>query len=466
MMNESPSENIKPHPSSFRDPSGFVFEQLNILYRQVNQSYKEHYDHLTSSGLYEYLVTNKLLIPHIEAKDFITEDHKAYKIIKPEKIDLISYPCEWSFDMMKDAALLTLKIAIAALNHGMILKDATPYNIQWHRGRLVFIDTLSFEKYEEGKPWIAYRQFCECFLSPLLLMHYKKTDLHEMQLAYPEGIPLEITRRLLPGKSRFSILTWLHIHVHAKYSRKNAEKKEQNVFMSQKRLMNLFASLQTLIQSLHLKDIDTTWGNYYEEAAQRKNYLGAKKEIIRNWLNELPILQTGVDFGSNNGEFTLLLVEKNITSVAMDIDPVAINKLYLNTHGTENRLLQPLLIDLSNPTPSYGLNNKERLSLLERLQHRDIGLHLALIHHLCLGKNIPFPAIASVLANCCQYLIIEFVPKSDCRSQQLLSNKRDIYDWYTEELFEKEFGVYFRIQKKASISESGRTLFLMETVKN
>lgn len=465
-MNERVPGNITPYPSSFRDPSGFVFEQSNTLYRQVNQSYKEHYDQLISSGLYEYLVKNKLLIPHIEVKDFIIEDRKAYRIIKPEKIDLISYPCEWSFDMLKDASLLTLKIAVAALNHGMILKDATPYNIQWHKGKLIFIDTLSFEKYEEGKPWIAYRQFCECFLSPLLLMHYKKADLHEMQLAYPEGIPLEITRRLLPGKSKFSILTWLHIHMHAKYSRKNAGKKEQNVSMPQKRLMNLLASLQTLTGSLHLKNPDTTWGNYYEEAAQRKNYLDAKKEIIRSWLNELPVLQTGIDFGANNGELTKLMAEKNIRSVAMDIDPVAINKLYLNTQRNESNLLQPLLADLSNPTPSYGLNNKERPSLLERLQNRDIGLHLALIHHLCLGKNIPFPAIAGILASCCKYLVIEFVPKIDYRSQQLLSTKKDIYDWYTEEIFEKDFGTYFRIQKKASISESGRTLFLMETVKN
>lgn len=465
-MNESLSGNIKPHPSSFRDPSGFVFEKNNTLYRQVNQYYKEHYDKLISSGLYEYLVTNKLLIPHIEVKDFLTADHEAYKVIKPEQIDLISYPCEWSFDMLKDAALLTLKIAVAALNHGMILKDATPYNIQWHRGRLIFIDTLSFEKYEEGKPWIAYRQFCECFLSPLLLMHYKKTDLHEMQLAYPGGIPLEITRRLLPGKSKFSIFTWLHIHMHAKYSRNNAARKKQNVSMPQKRLMNLLASLQTLTGSLYLKNLNTTWGNYYEEALQRKNYLDAKKVIIRNWLNELPILQTGIDFGANNGELTQLMAEKNIISLAMDIDPVAINKLYLNIRGNKNSLLQPLLIDLSNLTPSYGLNNTERTSLLERIQNRDIGLYLALIHHLCLGKNIPFSAIACTLAKCCKYLVIEFVPKSDYRSQQLLSNKKDIYDWYTEELFKKEFGIYFRIQKKASISESGRTLFLMETVKN
>lgn len=466
MMNERIAENIKPHPSSFRDPSGFIFEQNGSVYRQINLLYKEHYDQLLSSGLYEYLVTRKLLISHNEAKDVGTADARAYKIIKPEKIDLISYPCEWSFDILKDAALFTLKIAIAALDHDMILKDATPYNIQWYKGKLIFIDTLSFEKYEEGKPWIAYRQFCESFLSPLLLMHYKKADLHEMQLAYPEGIPLDITQRLLPWRSKFSIHTWLHIHMHAKFGKRNAGKNEQHAVVSKKKLTDLIMSLQTLIRSLRFENIRTTWGNYYEEAAKRETYLETKKEIIKNWLNELPPLNTGIDFGSNNGEFTKLLTEKNIQSVAMDIDPVAINKLYLGNKESINELIQPLLVDLSKPTPSYGLNNTERQSLLERIHDRGIGLHLALIHHLCLGKNIPFTAISSMLNDCCKYLVIEFVPKSDYRSQILLSNKKDIYDWYTEEIFEKEFSGYFNIRKKMSIGETGRIIFLMESKRN
>lgn len=466
MMNERIAENIKPDPSSFRDPSGFVFEQNDSVYRQVNLIYKEHYDQLLSSGLYERLVTKKLLISHHEVKDAVATDDQVYKIIEPERINLISYSCEWSFDMLKDAALLTLKIATIALDYSMVLKDATPYNIQWHKGRLIFIDTLSFEKYEEGKPWIAYRQFCESFLSPLLLMHYKKTDLHEMQFAYPEGIPLETTRRLLPWRSTLSVHTWLHIHMHAKFSRKHAGKSEQGAVVSKKKLIGLLMSLKTLIQSLHFKNIQTTWGNYYEEAAKRETYLETKKEIIKNWLNELPVLNAGIDFGSNNGEFTRLLTEKGIRSIAMDIDAVAINKLYLKNKEAINELIQPLLVDLSKPTPSYGLNNTERQSLLGRIYHRDIGLHLALIHHLCLGKNIPFTAIASMLVDCCKYLVIEFVPKSDYRSQILLTNKKDIYDWYTEEIFEKEFSAYFNIRKKIEIADTGRILFLMERKTN
>jgi len=208
MMSESeypPAFQI--HPSSFRDPSGFIFSFNGELYRQVNHSFREHFDFFISSGLYKTVVEKKLLIPHEEITgDFGTAPER-YKILKPEKIHCISYPYEWCFDMLKDAALLTLQLAKESLHYGMFLKDATPYNIQWHKDRLIFIDSLSFEKYDEGKPWIAYRQFCEYFLGPLLLMHYRQTSLHELQLAYPAGIPLQITTKLLPWKSRLSILT-------------------------------------------------------------------------------------------------------------------------------------------------------------------------------------------------------------------------------------------------------------------
>ena len=169
------------HHSSFRDPDGFVFSNENkIIYRQLNQSYKEHYLFLKNSGLYEQLVNNKKLISHQEIDDVIYEKKNHFKTILPEQISFISYPYEWCFDQLKDAALLTLDIMKQSLNFGMILKDATPFNVQFHNGKCVFIDTSSFEKYVDGSFWIAYRQFCEGFLAPLLLSHYSGNDLNKI----------------------------------------------------------------------------------------------------------------------------------------------------------------------------------------------------------------------------------------------------------------------------------------------
>ena len=58
---------------------------------------------------------------------------------------------------------------------GMIIKDASAYNIQWYNnGRLILSTHSPLKNTNEEEPRIAYRQFCEHFLGLLLLMHYRK----------------------------------------------------------------------------------------------------------------------------------------------------------------------------------------------------------------------------------------------------------------------------------------------------
>jgi len=190
--------------SSFRDPSGFLFFRDGLIYRQVNTIYKENYDRLINSGLYETLVHGELLISHDEVDVGQARSDKIYKIIKPELIPFISYPYEWCFSQLKDAALTTLKIQKKSLDFGMSLKDCSAYNIQFRKGKPVFIDTLSFEKYREGQPWVAYRQFCHHFLAPLALMSYKDIRLNQLFRVYLDGVPLDLASSLLPFRTRFS----------------------------------------------------------------------------------------------------------------------------------------------------------------------------------------------------------------------------------------------------------------------
>ena len=223
-----------PSSSSFRDPSGFVFQKDGIIYRQVNKIFKKDFDHFISSGCYAHFVQKGWLIPHEEISENLTGTDYCYKTLRPEKIPFISYAYEWSFDMLKDAALLTLELAKAGLPYGVILKDATHFNIQWLNGGPVFIDTLSFEKYDVLKTWIAYRQFCENFLSPLLLLFYSQQAVQSLLLAYPEGIPLSITRSLLPWKSKFSLHSFLHIHLHEKLASKGDKETPPQTNFSEK----------------------------------------------------------------------------------------------------------------------------------------------------------------------------------------------------------------------------------------
>ena len=448
------------YPSSFRDPSGFIFEKEKILYRQVNKVFKEHFDFFISSGFYEKLVKLQLLIPHETIQENLTAGHDWYLTLKPERIEFISYAWEWSFDMLKDAALLTLRLAKEATASGMVLKDATPYNIQWHKGKLIFIDTLSFEKYDTDEPWIAYRQFCENFLAPLLLMHYRKNSLQPLLLAYPEGIPLSIAKSLLPGRSKFSLHTYLHIHLHAHVAkRKNLTATSKTKFSNQK-FLNLISSLEILINKLRSPEQSTAWSAYYDEAAQRNDYLEQKKKIIVQWLDSLPEIKTAADLGANDGEFSRLLSSRNIHTITADADPYCINKLYNQVKAGGEKNIQPLIVDLTNPSPAMGVNNEERTSFLSRL-HVDLVLALALVHHLAIAKNIPFEMIADFFQKISRALIIEFVPENDEKVQLMLAGKKDIYRAYMEENFEKAFGKYFKVAKKESITGSGRTLYLM-----
>jgi hypothetical protein len=448
--------------SSYRDPAGFMFELDGKLYRQVNMVFRENYDHFMTSGLYQALVGDGLLVSHEELEKDLAGTPGWFKTLIPEKIKVISYPYEWSFDMLKDAAMLTLNLLKRSLSFGMILKDATPFNIQWRHGKPVLIDTLSFEKYDPNLPWIAYRQFCECFLSPLVLMHYSRQPLQNLQLAYPDGIPLQMTRSLLPWKSRFSLHTYLHLHLHAKYAAKPVENGGKPVpIFSEKKLSRLIESMMTLVTSLKLRGKPSTWENYYSEADTRDDYIEPKKKIIDAWIGTLGHVETALDAGANEGKFTDLLVQKGIEVVATDFDHAAINKLYRSYKAENKPGMLPLVMDVSNPSPAIGVNNKERTSFIERV-NVDLCMALALIHHLAIGKNIPFIKLAHFFASMGNWLIIEFVPKEDPKIQEMLRQKTDIYSEYTEAGFVKAFEQYFILHQKQTIGGSKRVLYLFK----
>jgi len=271
---------VQPLPSSYRDPSGFVFNYQGEIYRQINRSFQKDFEAFIHSGLYRSLVNEKLLISHEVVEQNFTANDTGFATLKPEKVEFISYPYEWSFSMLKDAALLTLQLALKALDHGMILKDASPYNVQLHKGKMTFIDTLSFEQYKEGEPWTAYRQFCENFVAPLALMHYVGLPTQQLLLVHPDGIPLQYATKLLPFKSRFNVHLYLHVHLHASYSSRKSSKQKRPLLSKQK-LINLLTSLQTLVNSFRFERFENVWGKYYEEAETRPGYLEEKKTATK-----------------------------------------------------------------------------------------------------------------------------------------------------------------------------------------
>ena len=448
-------------PSSFRDPSGFLFFQDGFIYRQVNRIYKENYDHLIDSGLYKTLVDAELLTPHEEVNIDFAEPDKAYKTIKPEQMSFISYPYEWCFSQLKDAALTTLEIQKRALDFGMSLKDCSAYNIQFRGGKPILIDTLSFENYREGKPWVPYKQFCQHFFAPLSLMSYRDIRLNQFLRNYIDGVPLDLASSLLPFRTRFKFSFLSHIHFHAKSQKYFADKtvNTSSSRMSSLSFSGLIDSLESAIRKLRWQAKGTEWADYYKETNYSSDALQQKKQIVAEFLDKIKP-KVVWDLGANVGMFSRIASDKGIQTISFDIDPAAVERNYLKCVRNGESNILPLLLDLTNPTPGIGWENRERMSWLER-SPADTVFALALIHHLAISNNLPLNKIAAFLNGICTSLIIEFIPKSDSQVQRLLSIREDIFRDYTQGIFEQEFSKYFKIQNSVKIGDSKRILYLM-----
>ena len=452
--------------SSFRDPSGYLFTHNGSLYRSVNGNYQAQYDLLMSSGLYDRLTDQGLLVSHEEVDPGVDAD--AYKTLQPDFIPYISYPYEWSFNQLKDAALTTLIVHREAVHHGMSLKDASAYNIQFLKGKPIFIDTLSFDVYEEGQPWVAYKQFCQHFLAPLALISHCDFRITQLLKSNIDGIPLDLTGKLLPRRTwlKYSLLAHIHLHAMTQKRYDDVGRQDENpktVNMGKAQFLGLIDSLENAVHSLHWEYKTTEWGNYYEDTNYDELAMTHKIELVSEFLRDTTSRneQVAADYGANTGRFSRLAASEGYLTLSFDIDEVAVDKNYLQVKQSNEDKILPLILDLSNPSPGLGWMHEERDSWVYR-QHVDVGIALAIIHHLAISNNIPLGSIAAFFAKCCKRLILEFVPKVDSQVKRLLATRKDIFANYDEAGFESAFTMYFSILRSEKVNGSERTIYLLE----
>lgn len=458
-------KNSFKHPASFRDPDAFIFQKNNKFYRQVNTSYRRNYDELMVSGLYQKLSEANLLIPHKEIDEVNAFDpEQCYKVLSYDSLPFISYPYEWCFSQLKEAALATLTIQEEALRHNMSLKDASAYNIQWHQGAMKLIDTGSFETYEEGKSWVAYHQFCQHFLAPLALMHYTDIRLNTMLRSYIDGIPLDLVIKLLPFSARFRLGSAIHLFLHAKMIKRYeniTNKKTTARSVSKTNMIAMCDSLKSCIKALRPYKQSTEWEDYYNNTNYEDNARHHKHEVVAGFIKTISPKKVW-DLGANTGEYSRLAISDDSFVLACDIDPSAVEKNYQQSHKEKTTQLLPLLMNLTNPSPALGWFHQERDSLCSR-GPVDLVMALALVHHLAISNNLPLENIAEFFHGIAEHLIIEFVPKSDSQVQGLLAIRKDIFPNYIQEYFEKVFSIYFTILAKVKIDNTERTCYFMKT---
>jgi len=439
--------------SSFRDPSGFVFERDGVLYRHVAEIYSEDLKLLWSSGLYDSLVEAGQLVACARADVSLSPVPDAAAVLCPERIPLISYPYEWSFSQLKDAALLTLEIARKALEHGMVLKDASAYNVQFTKGKPVFIDTLSFETYQEGEPWIAYRQFCSHFLAPLALMALVDVRLASLLRTNIDGIPLDLASDLLPGMTKLKPGLAMHLHLHGKASKMSATEDVKKASISKTGLLASLDSLKGTVEGLRWEVKGTQWADYYADTNYSDAAMTEKRRLVGAFLQATEA-RTCWDLGANTGEFSRIAAELGMETVAWDVDPGAVERAYV----AKIPGVLPLLQDLTNPSPNLGWAGGERDSI-EARGPADVLLALALVHHLAIGNNVPLADVAAYFARLGKNAIVEFVPKEDSQVRRLLASRRDVFPAYHIEGFREAFAPYFEVQTEAPIAGTSRTLF-------
>jgi len=463
MRMTNPNPILNSHEASFRDPSGYIIQDEGIIKRIIQPIYFSQYDKLTSSGFFNKLVKAKLLIPHQEISR--TESQI---ILQPEPISFITNPYEWSFEQYKHAALLTLKVHRLALANGFILKDASAFNITFHNGNAIFIDTLSFDFYEEGTPWRAFKQFITHFFGPLLLAKYHGTEMLKLLSTYVDGVPVKLIASLLPWKTKLSSTIYTNIHLLAKLEDKYSDdyKAESKIAtLSKKAQNNIIESLYDYIKNLKVNQ-QTEWGDYYNKTNYTDASFQQKATLIKEWTQEIAAKKV-IDVGGNDGTFGRELIELVDEILVTDIDPNAVDFNYHHVLKNKETKMLPFVCDVLNPAPAVGFNNTERSSLLQRLKeyHPDVTMALALIHHITLSGNVPFYKSAQFFASFSEHLILEFPTRDDSWVQSLLVRKREFihhFDFYNEQNFEQGYTPFFEITKKEKIIDSERILYFLK----
>ena len=465
---------VAPHfePGSFRDRTSRVFYQDGAVLRGLNTPAAQEWEVLKTKPFFQQsMVEGKIVQTEqiVESPDASPSPHAERcdahwsVILKHQTIPFISYPYEWSFSMLQDAARLTLELQAAALNADMTLKDATPFNVQWSGSQPVFIDIPSFERLRPGEPWVGYRQFCQLFLYPLFLQAYKDLPFQPWLRGNLEGIEPTQCAQLMSLRDMFRPGVLSHVVLQAKAQASYAQternlKKDLRQAGFHKALIQANVSrLQKQITQLNWKQSRSTWSDYTEALPYTEREQHQKADFVRR-ITHSRRWNLVWDLGCNTGTFSRIAAENADYVLAMDVDALVIERFYRELTRDQSRNILPLISNVADPVPNLGWRGLERKALVER-GRPDLTLCLALLHHVVIGAHIPLREFVSWLASLGTALVIEFVTRDDPMVQTLLRHKADHYTDYDLEYFERCLADAFEIDQQETLKSGTRILY-------
>jgi hypothetical protein len=450
-------------PGSFRDPESRVFYAGDEVYRALSADGLSDFEAVRASGLLDdgRVVATEQVEDMSALKGLLV--HEPAAVLRHERIPFVSYPYEWTFSMLKDAALLQLDLLLDALGHDLVLKDSTPYNVQFKGARPVFVDVGSFERVREGEPWVGYRQFCMLYLYPLLLQSVKEVPFRPWLRGAIDGITPTQMRGLMSFRDRFRRGVFTNVFLHARLEARYADRPDQvkqevkRVFKKELFVANV-RKMRKLVERLEWdppKGVWTAYGernSYTDDDARRKDDFVREVAGSREW---------GLvwDIGANNGRYSRIAAEGARSVLAVDADEGPVELLYRDMKAEQNEKILTLAMNLADPSPGLGWRGLERRALPERGKP-DLVLALALVHHVAISANVPVREFIDWLASLGSALVIEFPTREDPMVKKLLAPKRDgLHPDYEISFFERCLAEAFEVERSERLESGTRVLY-------
>lgn len=459
---------------SFRDRNNRVFDDGSHILRGISSAVLENWVSLSQQPFFQKLVRQGKVVPTelSDATDGLPKSWAAY--MAHDRIPFISYPYEWSFGMLRDAALLHLEILQAAIPAGWTLKDATAYNVQFVGSQSVFIDIPSFEPYVKGSPWVGYRQFCMMFLYPLMLRAYRGIDYLPLLRGNLEGIDPQTANQILSGASKFRKGVFGHVYLHSKMQQRHAGQdldqakvltetvsqrptERKQLRHSEAMVLGTIDGLRRTVEKLSTPESRTTWGNYDTDHSYAEDSFSAKKAFVEAVVSSRR-RKLAWDIGCNTGTFSTIAAQNTDYVVAIDGDAKAIERLFQSQRSKSARNILPLVMNLGNVSPNHGWRGQERKALDQRGKP-ELILCLALIHHIVISANIPAREFIGWLRDFDAEVVLEWVGPDDAMTQMLLRNRVNQYQELEESNFTKIVAEQFDIVASKPLKGGVRKIF-------
>jgi hypothetical protein len=449
-------------PGSYRDRDARVFtDSQGEIWRGLSQKSLDVWTRFESRPLARDLKASGRLVGTAVSTPTEVPEGPWAGYLRHERIPLVTYPFEWPFSMLKQAARLHLQLLQELLAEDFTLKDGTAYNVQFRGVDPVFIDVASIDDLDATRPWAGYRQFCQTQLLPLMLQAYKDVPFHPWLRGRLDGITPSECSRLMSFRDLFRRGVWSHVKLHGwlESSSQGSSGSQPTPGFNREMLAANFCNLARVVEGLEWKAARSEWSEYegthtYSPSDRQQKELFVRQNVARQHRSLV------WDLGCNTGTFSRIAAEHADLVVAMDADHLSVERLFRSLQSEPSNVRQrvlPLVWNVADQIGGLGWRGHERTSLVER-GRPDLILCLALIHHWVISCGIPLTEVLEWLAGLGAELIIEFVDPSDSMAAALLNRRQGSCPDYTRDHFDREMRRLFEVRSTLSVCGGQRVL--------